>query len=228
MISAPGAAAPSGTAPGQPQRAEGGGVPSGDIVGAGKWLEGQGIRVSENPSFGGVNPVHKGRGHYEGRAIDVNAGTGVVEANDPVWGPKFDEIAAKAKAAGYTVIWRSAGHFNHMHIEVPAGGPQSAQGTTPQAAPPPMNAPSMMPQRPGNPGIAFNQASRGMTIQQDMMSQNQNVLPIIMNNTRIVNNTRMITRGQSNVSRDPKGFDPLTTVAAAAGFAIGKGLRGLF
>ena len=225
MISAPGAAAPSGTAPGQPQRAEGGSVPSGDIVGMGKWLEGQGIRVSENPAFGGVNPVHRGRGHYEGRAIDVNAGTGVMEANDPVWGPRFDDIAEKARAAGYTVIWRSAGHFNHMHIEVPAGGPQTA---TPQAAPPPMNAPYMMPQRPANPGIAFNQASRGMTIQQDMLSQMQNVLPIIMNNTQYVNNTRTIIRGQSNISRASDGFDPLATVAAVAGFAIGKGLRGLF
>lgn len=227
MISAPGAAAPSGTAPGQPQRAEGGVVPSGNIVGMGEWLQGQGIRVSENPSFGGVNPVHRGRGHYEGRAIDVNAGTGVVEADDPVWGPRFDDIAEKARAAGYTVIWRSAGHFNHMHIEIP-GGPQGAQGTTPQAAPPPMNSPYMMPQRPGNPGIAFNQASRGMTIQQDMLSQMQNVLPIIMNNTQYVNNTRTIIRGQSNVSRASDGFDPLATVAAAAGFAIGKGLRGLF
>lgn len=227
MISAPGAAAPSGTAPGEPQRAEGGSVPSGDIVAMGKWLEGQGIRVSENPAFGGVNPVHRGRGHYEGRAIDVNAGTGIVEANDPVWGPRFDDLAAKAKAAGYTVIWRSAGHYNHMHIEIP-GGPQTAQGTTPQAAPPSMNAPSMMPQRPANPGIGFNQASRGISIQQDMMEQMQNVLPIIMNNTQYVNNTRTIIRGQSNISRASDGFDPLATVAAVAGFAIGKGLRGLF
>ena len=233
VISAPGATPPSGAPPGgqgEPQRtpAAAGELPPGDIVSAGKWLQGQGIRVSENPSFGGVNPVHRGRGHYEGRAIDVNAGYGVEEAYDPVWGPRFDEIAAKAKAAGYTVIWRSAGHYNHMHIEVPAGGPQTAQGTTPQAAPPPMNAPSMVPQRPGNPGIAFNQASRGMTIQQDMLSQMQNVLPIIMNNTQYVNNTRTIIRSQPNISRASDGFDPLATVAAVAGFAIGKGLRGLF
>jgi hypothetical protein len=225
-ISAPGAAAPSGTAPGQPQRTSGD-IPAGDIVGMGRWLEGQGIRVSENPSFGGVNPVHRGRGHYEGRAIDVNAGYGVEEANDPVWGPRFDDIAAKAKAAGYTVIWRSSGHYNHMHIEIP-GGPRGMQGTTPQASLPPMNSPYMMPQRPGNQGIAFNQSSRGMAIQQDAISQMYNVLPIIMNNTQYVNNTRTIVRGQSFVSRPSDGFDPLATVAAVAGFAIGKGLRGLF
>jgi hypothetical protein len=91
-----------------------------------------------------------------------------------------------------------------------------------------MNAPSMSPQRPANPGIGFNQASRGMSIQQDMMDQMQNILPIIMNNTQYVNNTRTIIRGQSNVSRSPNGFDPLVTVASMAGFAIGKGLRGLF
>jgi hypothetical protein len=226
-ISAPGAAAPSGMAPGQPQRT--GSVPAGDIVGMGKWLEGQGIRISEHPKFGGVGGMHTGTSHQEGRSIDVNVGTGVVEANDPVWGPKFDEIAAQAKAAGYTVIWRSAGHYNHMHIEIPAGGPEAAtQRTMPQAAPPQMNTPSMTPQRPANPGIAFNQASRGMSIEQDMMAQMQNILPIIMNNTQYVNNTRTITRGQSNVSRASNGFDPLVTVASIAGFAIGKGLRGLF
>jgi hypothetical protein len=232
VISAPGVAPPAGTTPGEPQRAGGGNVPSGDIVGMGKWLESQGIRISEHPAFGGVNPVHKGRSHYEGRSIDVNVGTGMMEANDPVWGPKFDEIAEQAKAAGYNVIWRQAGHFNHMHIEIPGGpqgGPQAAaQSTMPQPSLPPMNAPSMTPQRPGNPGIAFNQASRGMDIQQNMMDQMQNILPIIMNNTQYVNNTRTITRGQSSISRASDGFDPLATVAAAAGFAIGKGLRGLF
>jgi hypothetical protein len=86
----------------------------------------------------------------------------------------------------------------------------------------------MTPQRPANPGIAFNQASRGMNIEEQMMEQMQNIMPIIFNNTQYVNNTRTITRGQSNVSRPSNGFDPLATVAAAAGFAIGKGLRGLF
>jgi hypothetical protein len=247
-ISAPGAAPPSGAppapegspqqttpsapgaVPGTPQQTTAAGsVPSGDIVGIGKWLQGQGIRVSENPSFGGVNPVHRGRGHYEGRAIDVNAGVGIVEANDPVWGPRFDDIAAKAKAAGYMVIWRSAGHYNHMHIEIPVGGPQTAaQRTAPQAAPPLPTAPSMMPQRPANQGIAVNENSRGTTIQESLRTQVANWQPIVLNNTQIVNNTRTITRSQSVVPRSSDGFDPLATVAAVAGFAIGKGLRGLF
>jgi hypothetical protein len=122
----PGAAPSPGAQPGAtPQGGQegiSGSAPTGDIVGMGKWLQGQGIKVSEHPQFGGVQPVHRGRGHYEGRAIDVNAGAGIVEANDPVWGPKFDQIAAAARNSGYNVIWRSAGHFNHMHIESKTGG----------------------------------------------------------------------------------------------------------
>ena len=52
----------------------------------------------------------------------MNVGHGMVEANDKVWGPKFDEIAQQLRAKGYTVLWRSAGHYNHMHVEVPRGG----------------------------------------------------------------------------------------------------------
>ena len=106
-----------------------GGAPSGDIIAMGKWLQGQGIRISEHPAFGGVAPVHRGRGHYDGRAIDVNAPGSVVEANDPIWGPKFDGLASAARNAGYMVIWRSAGHFNHMHIESKTGGGTGAAGT---------------------------------------------------------------------------------------------------
>jgi hypothetical protein len=120
--STPPGGAPSGTTPPGGQEGITGPAPSNDIVATGKWLQGQGIRVSEHPQFGGVQPVHRGRGHYEGRAIDVNAGQGIVEANDPVWGPKFDQIAAAARNSGYSVIWRSAGHFNHMHIESKSGG----------------------------------------------------------------------------------------------------------
>ena len=133
----PGAAPSPGAQPGAtPQGGQegiSGSAPSGDIVGMGKWLQGQGIRISEHPQFGGVQPVHRGRGHYEGRAIDVNAGSGIVEANYPVWGPKFDQIAAAARNSGYSVIWRSAGHFNHMHIESKAGGgtPVASNAMTP-------------------------------------------------------------------------------------------------
>jgi len=100
----------------------GGGLPSGDIVALGKALQAQGIRVSEHPEFGGVNPVHKGAAHGQGRALDLNIGRGNVEASDPVMGERFDKLAEQLKAAGYKVIWRSAGHDNHIHVESGGGG----------------------------------------------------------------------------------------------------------
>jgi hypothetical protein len=46
-----------------------------NVVELGKFIQSLGVAkgsgVTENPSFGGVSNVHKGRGHYEGRAIDI-------------------------------------------------------------------------------------------------------------------------------------------------------------
>ena len=89
---------------------------SASIVSYGHMLQNMGLRVSEHPAFGGVHHVHHGWAHYSGRAIDVNVGRGVYEAHSS-YGRKFDAIAARARAAGYTVLWRVAGHFNHMHIQ---------------------------------------------------------------------------------------------------------------
>ena len=89
---------------------------SASIVSYGHMLQNMGLRVSEHPAFGGVHHVHHGWAHYSGRAIDVNVGRGVYEAHSG-YGRKFDAIAARARAAGYTVLWRVAGHFNHMHIQ---------------------------------------------------------------------------------------------------------------
>lgn len=86
------------------------------IVSYGHMLQNMGLRVSEHPAFGGVHKGHHGHAHFAGRAIDVNVGRGVYEAHSS-YGHKFDAIAARARAAGYTVLWRVAGHFNHMHIQ---------------------------------------------------------------------------------------------------------------
>lgn len=80
-----------------------------------------GVRISEHPAFGGVHPVHHGRGHYEGRAVDINAPGHVHEATDPEWGAKFDQIAREKRAEGFKVIWRQKGHFDHLHLETPIG-----------------------------------------------------------------------------------------------------------
>lgn len=87
------------------------------IAAYGRMLQASGLRVSEHPAFGGVHHVHHGWAHYAGRAIDVNIGRGVTEASNRLTRSRFDAIAARARAAGYTVLWRVAGHFNHIHIQ---------------------------------------------------------------------------------------------------------------
>lgn len=110
-------------------------LPSGDVVALGHALEKMGMRISEHPSFGGVKPVHKGKAHYEGRAIDINFGTGKTEASDPVLGAKFDSLANQLTKLGYKVYWResgpyaAAGHNNHLHAEIPKGGAPSVPDT---------------------------------------------------------------------------------------------------
>lgn len=90
---------------------------SASIVAYGRMLQHSGYRVSEHPAFGGVHPVHHGWAHYAGRAIDINIGRGVREASSSSARHRFDNLAARARAAGYTVLWRVAGHFDHMHIQ---------------------------------------------------------------------------------------------------------------
>lgn len=92
------------------------GSASTSLVAYGHQLQRQGFRVSEHPSFGGVHHVHHGWAHYAGRAIDVNVGRGVVEARSG-YAHRFDQLAADARAAGYTVLWRVPGHYNHIHIQ---------------------------------------------------------------------------------------------------------------
>lgn len=109
-----------------------------NIVELGRQLQAEGFRVSEHPQFGGTAPVHSGAGHRENRAIDVNIGYGNVEANDPQMGARFDALASRLRAQGFSVIWRSAGHYNHMHVEEPRGGLRpNANPPDPQAPPSP-------------------------------------------------------------------------------------------
>ena len=129
---APSSSAPSSSAPrssgagADASKEEGkeiGSIPSGDLTAAGKALQGMGINISENPAFGGVTKGAHARGsaHYEGKAIDLNGPPGMIEANDPVWGPKFDQVAKQMRSAGYRVLWRTAGHFNHLHAQLDSG-----------------------------------------------------------------------------------------------------------
>jgi hypothetical protein len=65
--------------------------------------------VGEHPAFGGVAPVHvSGSAHYSGHALDINGGPG----GEP---GSLDRLAARL--GGYKVLWRVAGHFDHLHVE---------------------------------------------------------------------------------------------------------------
>ncbi|MDQ3493183.1 MAG: transglycosylase SLT domain-containing protein [Chloroflexota bacterium] len=90
------------------------GYAEGGVVAFGRFLQGRGFRVGEHPLFGGVAPVHKGRGHYEGRAIDVNFGPGGKSAEEK---RAIDSIVGLARGYGLSSIWQSAGHFGHAHFE---------------------------------------------------------------------------------------------------------------
>jgi len=48
--------------------------------------------------------------HYAGLAVDLHS-------SEP------DALAATMRAAGYRVLWKVAGHFNHLHVEVSNGAP---------------------------------------------------------------------------------------------------------
>jgi hypothetical protein len=113
-----------------------------------------------------------------------------------------------------------------------AAAPQTPSPTAPQTpSPNPLSAvpPTMtpVPQKPLQ-GRQFNENSRIAENKQTAAEQEPNILPIINNITQIVNNTRTISRGQTSLTRSTDGFNPLDSMGQLAGFAIGKGLRGLF
>jgi hypothetical protein len=59
--------------------------------------------------------VHRGAGHWENRAFDIPV---------PRNSKEGDMIAEYWRNRGYTVIWKSSGHYDHVHVEVPANKAQ--------------------------------------------------------------------------------------------------------
>lgn len=106
---------------------------------AGRELQKSGLRVGQNEQFGGVSGNHPGMGNtaHGKYAIDVNEGTGIVEADVPDIRAKFDAAARRYQARGFRVLWNGwvyeangsgptrripAGqnqHRDHMHLEAP-------------------------------------------------------------------------------------------------------------
>lgn len=72
------------------------------------------LQMRENDSLGSlgndpqVDPVHAtGSAHYENRAIDI-------PVNNMDLG---DKVANWWRGKGYKVLWRVAGHYNHVHVQ---------------------------------------------------------------------------------------------------------------
>lgn len=84
------------------------------LIALGQRLKAAGYQVSENPAFGGVSPVHvPGSAHYTGDAFDLNY-DGRGQAFEDA---KLNAVVPLAHAAGLRIIWQSAGHFDHMHLD---------------------------------------------------------------------------------------------------------------
>lgn len=85
------------------------------IVQLGRMLQAMGVRVSEHPDFGGVDPVHSPNSwHYRAGALDLNTapGTSAKEMAD------FDRIMPLLYKLGWGVIWRYPNHYNHAHVDL--------------------------------------------------------------------------------------------------------------
>lgn len=93
------------------------GVPRGNLHQLRKWLQSQGFRTSEQKGYDPVGKHMDGSRHYSDGAIDVNIGYGNVEANNPEQAAKMDVLASQLKDAGYGVVWRAKGHYNHLHVD---------------------------------------------------------------------------------------------------------------
>jgi hypothetical protein len=101
------------------------GYAGGGLVDAAKWWTARGARASEHPAFGGVRGGHmKGSLHYSGNAVDLNYGP---SGQNPTEMAFFDRLIGvfKSKFPNLGVLWRTAGHFNHMHVDT---GGRSAGG----------------------------------------------------------------------------------------------------
>lgn len=88
-----------------------------DIVALGSFLQGFGFQVGEHPAFGGVcsNGCHVGGSwHYRNGALDVNYGAGQSASEMAA----IDPLIPHLNSMGFGIIWRSADHFDHLHVDL--------------------------------------------------------------------------------------------------------------
>lgn len=91
---------------------------TGGIVALGRRLQAEGYQVGEHPAFGGVGRHVPGSYHYRGMALDVNADG--KPGGERAW---LDRLYERLKGMPGIVelLWRVAGHFDHLHVAM-AGG----------------------------------------------------------------------------------------------------------
>jgi putative Flp pilus-assembly TadE/G-like protein len=98
-----------------------------DVVKLGHFLVEQGFLVGENKYFGGVGDMHEPGGyHYKcdppgSGALDVNFGRPGDLVPEEV--AAVDPTIAPLRDLGFRTIWRAAGHYNHLHVDIANSGP---------------------------------------------------------------------------------------------------------
>jgi hypothetical protein len=84
---------------------------------AAKYGQSQGARISEMAGYGPIGKHATHSAHYSGNAFDLNMAPGRGEVNDPVISARMDKLAAYYESQGFKVLWKVAGHFDHMHVQ---------------------------------------------------------------------------------------------------------------
>ena len=132
------------------------GISGSNITAIGKSLGSKGFAVAEHPDFtkdtsggrytpgqGSVSNVHRGQGHYQGRAIDVTDHRGSLEDSKARYRTVLDELYSNRASNNIRLLihdsWGIAdqtgkngpgghGHPEHMHIEVKDNGGKIGKG----------------------------------------------------------------------------------------------------
>jgi hypothetical protein len=99
-----------------------------DLITLGHFLQDKRFAISENRYFGGITVQHEPNGyHYkcdDAGALDVNFGRPGNLVPEEV--AAVDPMIAPLRKLGFRTIWRAAGHFNHLHVDIASSGPIGA------------------------------------------------------------------------------------------------------
>jgi tape measure domain-containing protein len=100
----------------------------GSLTDAARWLQKKNVRITEFKPWGQRVGRHAPNSyHYRGQAFDANYGPGGQNATEMAF---FDRIVPQIhrKFPGLRTLWRVAGHFNHLHVDIGNGGKVGSGG----------------------------------------------------------------------------------------------------